>query len=221
MFAIKEVILMESDKPFVADKLDELSKCASRHTKLSSDEWYIGHFKKDDIQFSQGRNLNNELENYMYERLEDELNHTNKTIRPIKEVFTDNVILNQGIQESIDRDIGVSSTELDYNSLGTSSTAELVTQTDLGTELTDSAYARKQFSVAGTRTRSSQTMILAMLWDDTSLDSPPTTVKESGVHWHLSDASKCHARAVFSDFTIDSGDVLVVRITELQQNGTL
>lgn len=34
-------------------------------------------------------------------------------------------------------------------------------------------------------------------------------------------ANTCHARAVYSDFSLDAGDTFVVRATELQQNGTL
>lgn len=212
---------MESDRPFVKDRLDETAKHSSIHTKLTGDEWYIGLFKKDDIQFHGGRNLNNEIEQCLIEQLSDHVNHTNKAVKPVKQIFTDNVILNTGIQESIDRDIGASTTTLDWASLGTSSTAENVSQTDLIAELTDTAYSRKQFSVAGTRTRTSQTAVFAMLWDDTSLDSPPTALTEAGIHWHASDTNKCHARAVFSSFSLGTGDTLVVRTTELQTNGTL
>lgn len=212
---------MESSKPFVREQLREWAKGASRHQVLKSDEWYIGKFRKDDIQFPEGRKLNDELEKYMFERLQDEINNTNKTVKPIKEVFTNNVITNIGLQQSIDRDIGAVSTTVDWMSLGTSSTAEAVTDTDLVAELTDTAYARKQLSVAGTRTRTDQTALYAQLWDDTVIDTPPKAVLESGLHWHLSNSNACHARAVFSSFTIDSGDTLVIRATELQTNGAL
>jgi len=60
-----------------------------------------------------------------------------------------------------------------------------------------------------------------MLWDEDDFDAVTRTIKEAGVHWHLSDASKCHARVVSTDFVLDSGDLFVVQINELQENGTL
>ena len=60
-----------------------------------------------------------------------------------------------------------------------------------------------------------------MLWTGGSFDALPRTIKEAGVHWHLTDASKCHARVVSTDFVLDSGDLFVVQINELQENGTL
>jgi len=212
---------MESPKPFVNDRLLKMSECTSRHISMKGNEWYVGQFHKDDIQFKEGPTLNSQLEKYILEQIEDQINGTHTTALPVKQVYSDNVILNQGIQESIDRDIGAVSTELDYASIGTDNTAEDVTQTDLQTELTDAAYTRKQYSVAGTRTRNLQTAVWAILWDETSLDSPPETITEAGIHWHVSDALKCHSRVVFSDFTLDTGDTLVIRTTELQQNGTL
>jgi hypothetical protein len=64
-------------------------------------------------------------------------------------------------------------------------------------------------------------MKLGMLWDSSDFDSVPVTIRESGVHWHLTDASKCHARVVSTDFSLDTGDLFVVQINELQENGTL
>jgi hypothetical protein len=64
-------------------------------------------------------------------------------------------------------------------------------------------------------------MKLGMLWDDSSFDSTPRTIKESGVHWAVSGTTKCHARVVSTDFVLDAGDLFVVQINELQENGTL
>jgi len=200
--------------------LDDVARNTSRHIRLCKDEWYVSLWRSEDITFNP-RKLNEQLEKISLERLQDHINGKHTTVSPKKEEYVDNVILNIALQESIDRDIGVSSTTLNWNSLGTSATAEVITQTDLVAELTDTAYARKQFSTAGTRGRTGQSAILAMLWDDTSLDSTPTTIREAGIHWHLSDSSKCHARAVFSDFSFDAGDTFIVRATELQQNGSL
>jgi hypothetical protein len=212
---------MESDKPFVNDRLVKMSKCASRHISFKANEWYVGQYHNNDIQFKEGRTLNDQIEKVILEQIEDEINGKHTTPIPVKQVYSDNVILNQGLQESIDRDIGSVSTALDYASIGTDNTAEAVTQTDLLAELTDAAYGRKQYSTAGTRTRNAQTAVWAILWDETSLDSPPETITEAGIHWHVSDAAKCHSRVVFSDFTLDTGDTLVIRTTELQQNGSL
>ena len=64
-------------------------------------------------------------------------------------------------------------------------------------------------------------MKLGMLWTGTDFDALPRTIKESGVHWALTGTTKCHARVVSTDFVLDSGDLFVVQINELQENGTL
>ena len=192
----------------------------SHHIKLHKDHWGFTSWNAGDITINPSKVVeqNNQL---LQENLNDLQSGLNTTIRPKKFESLNNVILLQGIKESIDRDIGVSSTDLDYCSIGTSSTAEAESQTDLQSEFTDTAYARKQFSTVGSKSRVNQTMKLGMLWDDTAFDSTPVTIKESGVHWHLSDASKCHARVVSTDFVLDAGDLFVVQINELQENGTL
>ena len=174
--------------------LADAAKNLSRHISLQKDEWYVSKWRADDVQFNP-RRLNEQLEKISLERFYDYQNGTHKTAHPVQEEYVDNVLLNIGLQESIDRDIGVSSTTIDWLSLGTSATAEAVTQTDLQAELTDTAYSRKQLSVDGSRSRASQTAVYAALWDDSSLDSTPKTIWETGLHWHASDASKCHARA--------------------------
>ena len=64
-------------------------------------------------------------------------------------------------------------------------------------------------------------MKLGMLWDESSFDSVPVTIREAGVFWHLSASLNCHGRVVSTDFVLDSGDLFVVQINELQENGTL
>jgi hypothetical protein len=134
---------------------------------------------------------------------------------------TNNIIVTAGMNESIDRDIGASSTQLDYNSLGTSSTAESASQTDLVAEDSGGSYARKRFSTEGSRARVNQTAKYGMLWTDTDVSTTPLGIKEAGIHWHASDASKMHARVVITTFTLDPGDLFVVQINELHENGTL
>tara|TARA_R110000803_G_scaffold71192_1_gene134329 strand:+ start:6118 stop:6783 length:666 start_codon:yes stop_codon:yes gene_type:complete len=200
--------------------IQEQAKELSHHIKMSKDSWSFTSWKTGSISFNPSH-IVEENEKLITENLNDLVNGLNTTIRPKKFESLNNVILLQGIKESIDRDIGVSSTSLDWNSLGSSSTAESESQTDLVTEFTDTAYARKVFSTVGSRSRNNQTMKLGMLWTSSSFDSVPVTVREAGVHWHLTDASKCHARVVSTDFVLDSGDLFVVQINELQENGTL
>jgi hypothetical protein len=192
----------------------------SHHIKLHKDHWGFTSWHAGSITFNPTRVVE-QSEQIMKENLNDLESGLNTTVRPKKFESLNNVILLQGIKESIDRDIGSVSTSLDYSSIGTSSTAEAESQTDLQTEFTDTAYARKQFSTQGSRSRVNQTMKLGMLWDDTSFDSTPVTIKESGVHWALTGSLKCHARVVSTDFVLDAGDLFVVQINELQENGTL
>lgn len=196
------------------------AKELSHHLKLHKDYWGMTLWKKGAVNFDRN-NVIDQNEKLLLEVLEDRINMTNKSPIPEKFIVKNNVILLQGIRESIDRDIGAVSTELDYSSIGTSATAEAESQTDLQAEFGDAAYARLQFSVSGSRSRVNQTMKLGMLWDDSSFDSTPVTIREAGAHWHVSDASKCHARVVSTDFVLDAGDLFVVQINELQENGTL
>ena len=192
----------------------------SHHIKLHKDHWGFSSWHAGSVSFNPSQ-IVEQTEKLLSENLNDVINGLNTTTRPKKFESLNNVILLQGIKESIDRDIGAVSTELNWSSIGTSATSESESQTDLQTEFTDSAYARKVFSTGGSRNRVNQTMKLGMLWDDTSFDSVPVTIREAGVHWHLSDASKCHARVVSTDFVLDAGDLFVVQINELQENGTL
>jgi hypothetical protein len=192
----------------------------SHHIKLHKDHWGFTSWHAGSITFNPTRVVE-QSEQIMKENLNDLESGLNTTVRPKKFESLNNVILLQGIKESIDRDIGAVSTELNWNSLGSNSTAEAESQTDLQAEFTDTAYTRKVFSTAGSRTRTNQTMKLGMLWTGTDFDALPRTIKESGVHWHLSDSSKCHARVVSTDFVLDAGDLFVVQINELQENGTL
>lgn len=202
------------------DKLHSDAEDLSHHIKLHKDHWGFTSWHAGTVSLNPSH-IVEQNEKLMNENLNDLINGLNTTVRPKKFESLNNVILLQGIKESIDRDIGAVSTELDWSSLGTSATAESESQTDLQAEFTDTAYARRVFSTAGSRNRVNQTMKLGILWDDTSFDSLPVTIRESGVHWHLSDASKCHARVVSTDFVLDAGDLFVVQVNELQENGTL
>ena len=203
-----------------SQSLHETAKGLSHHIKINADSWGFTLWDGKDVSFNP-TNIVQENEKLLLEVQNDLINNRITTVRPKKFEAMDNVILLQGIQESIDRDIGTTSTSLDYCSIGSSSTSEAESQTDLQAEFTDSAYSRKRFSTQGSRSRVSQTMKLGMLWDDSSFDSTPRTIKESGVHWAVSGTTKCHARVVSTDFVLDAGDLFVVQINELQENGTL
>ncbi len=197
----------------------EALKC-SVHVKLKKNVWGFTLWKKGDVSIKRS-DVINQNDKLLQEWASDMENNTNKAVAPKKFEGNDNVILLQGIKESIDRDIGAASTTLNWSSLGTSSTAESESQTDLQSEFSDGNYARLVFGTVGQRARVNQTMKMGMLWDDTSFDSTPVSIKEAGVHWHLSDSSKCHARVVSTTFSLDAGDLFVVQINELQENGTL
>ena len=200
--------------------LHEAAEGLSHHIKINSDSWGFTLWDGKDVSFNP-TNIVQENEKLLSEVQNDLINNRTTTARPKKFEAMDNVILLQGIQESIDRDLGTASTVLDYCSIGSDSTAEAESQTDLLAEFTDTAYSRKQFSTVGSRSRVNQTMKLGMLWDDTSFDATPRTIREAGVHWASTGTTKCHARVVSTDFVLDAGDLFVVQINELQENGTL
>ena len=190
----------------------------SHHINLKKDEWYVAKFRSDEIKFSDNQNLIADLDRYQMERAGEIINGRHTTVQPEQEEITENVILNQGLQLGIDQLIGGTTTPISHFSLGTNSIAAATTQTDLQVELTDTVYARKAFSSS---TRTGQILTLATVWDHMILDTAPTTLRETGINWHESDANSCYARAVFSDFPLGTGDILVIRATELNQNGSL
>jgi hypothetical protein len=198
--------------------LDEIVKGVSRHVNLSSDTWCLSKWRADTVTFRPTHIIDD------IEKMWKEIKNTdskNRTVLPEQVVITDNVLLQIGMQESIDRDIGVSSTDNDWNSIGTSATAEDETHTDLQAEDSGGSYARKVFSTAGQRQRVNLTGKYGMLWDDGDISAAGLAIKESGIHWHLSDASKCHARVAFTTFTLNAGELFVVQINETHANGTL
>lgn len=201
--------------------LNDITAGLSKHIKVSTDIWYLSSWKEKDCPFNP-RHLDRDIEKYLAEREMDKLNNRHTTVIPIKEEFCPNVILNIGMQQSIDRDIGLVTTSLDWMSVGTSATAEAVTQTDLIAEISGGGYVRRQLSTTGTRTRVGQTMKLGTSFNDTQVGATiPVTLREAGIHWHVSDASKCHARIVHSGFTVNTGDLFVALLNELQENGVL
>lgn len=213
LFELKRYLEHPEYMKFAAENL-------SHHIKIHGDIWGLTQWKAGDASLNP-HNVISENEKLLNELYNDLINESVTTPRPINFEAPQNVILIQGMKESIDRDIEASSTGLDYSGLGSSSTAESESQTDLIAEFTDTAYARLQFSVSGSRTRLNQTMKLGMLWDDTSFDATPRTIREAGVFWSLAASLNCHARVVSTDFILNAGDLFVVQTNETQANGTI
>jgi len=202
------------------DLIKKEAEKVNEHVKLSQDYWGFTLWSKGSVCLNPN-NIVNENEKLLAENYLDILNNRITTIRPSKFQCMLNVITLIGMRESIDRDINVSSSDLDHASLGNSDSAEQESQTDLQAEFTDTAYARKVFSTVGTRQRVNETMKLGMLWDDTSFDGTPRTIKEAGVHWSLAASAACHARVVSTDFILNAGDIFTSQINESTANGTL
>lgn len=201
--------------------LKETASKFDHHHRISMDYWGFGMWKKADIGYINPTKVIDENEKLLSELYNDLINDKTTTPRPSKFECLENVVLLQGFQQEIDRNIGVVSTTLDYSSIGTSGAAESESQTDLTAEDTGGSYVRKQFSVSGSRARVGQTMKLGMLWDEGDVSAVPIIIRESGVHWHVSTASTCHARVVSTPFTLDTGDLFVIQVNELHENGTL
>ena len=201
--------------------IETIRKQLSKHVSFKVDNWHLTMWNEKDVRSTDSKNRIKELRNINIERIEDRLNNTHKSIEPIQEDFVNNVVLNAGLQKGIDLLINASSDRLDYNSLGTSSTAESVSQTNLQAEDSGGGYARRQFSVNGVRERVNQTMNLEMLWADTQVSAVPLAVKESGVHWSSTGTTNCYSRAVFTTFTVQTSFLFYIAVAETHQNGTL
>lgn len=191
----------------------------SKHVHYATDKWDLSLWHRDQLTQStvkgwEGKALDE------YHKIISERKGT--TEKPLKAETQYNIVLNAGLQLIIDLLINASSNRIDYCSLGTSSTSENVTQTNVQSEDSGGSYARKQFSASGsTRSRSDQTLTLETVWADTNVSAVPITVYESGVHWDSSGISNCYSRVTFSGFQIQPDYLLVVSIRETHQNGTL
>ena len=192
---------------------EQLRDSLSRHVSFKYNEWTIAKFKESECD---GLTIKD------FDKIIAEREGT--TIIPTQIETKNNIILQNGLAESAKRDIGTSSTAIDYMSLGTNGTAESESHTDLQAELSGSPYVRRQLSTLGSRAVVNYTTKYGMLWTTAHVPSSasiPITIKEAGIHWHATDASKCHARVAFSDFALDAGDLLVVQINETMANGTV
>ena len=188
------------------------------HISHQHDIWTMSGWKKDEVQL-RGTHIIDDVEKLQLELANDIINGKNTTARPTYLEVQDNVITLIGLTESAKRDSGETSTTLNWNSVGTSSTAADESQTDLQAEDTGGSYARQVYSSAGQRKVVNQTGKYGMLWDDTKVSAAGVILTESGLHYHLSNSSALHARVVFTAFTLESGNLFVTQINELHQNG--
>jgi len=200
------------------DKLSIQYEGGNDHVWSTTNKWTLSLWNENEVQLK-GSTVIDQVEQLEKELAEDIINGRNTSVRPKGLVCTDNIITNIGLTESAKRDTGEVSTTLTHNSIGTNSTTPTVSNTDLTTEDTGGSYARKAYASAGQRKVSSQTAKYGMLWDDGDVSSVPISITESGVHWHVSNASSMHARVTFTAFSMTTGDLFVTQINELHQNG--
>lgn len=193
-------------------------KPGSEHISIKHDVWTLSGWNENEIQFNRNHIID-EVEKLQLEIANDLINNKNTAPRPTYLENVDNVITLIGLTESAKRDTGEVATTLTHNSIGTGTNVASESDIDLQTEDTGGSYARQAYASAGQRKVVSQTAKYGMLWDDTTVSAAGVIITESGVHWHLSDASKIHARVVFTAFELSAGNLFVTQINELHQNG--
>jgi hypothetical protein len=188
--------------------------------KKKIDNWIITGWKENEIQFNKNHIID-EIEKLEKDIYNDLINDKNTCPRPDYFCKIDNILTLIGLTESAKRDTAEVSTSITHNSLGTSATTATESQIDLVAEVSGGTptYARKGFAADGQRKVINQTAKYGMLWDDGDIDvTPAVDIKESGLHWDVSAASKMHARVTFTTFTFDAGDLFVIQMNELQAN---
>jgi len=188
------------------------------HISHQSDMWTLSKWNEDEVQFNRSHILD-DIEKLQLEISNDLINDKVTSPRPEQFINTYNVITLIGLTESAKRDTGEVATSLTHNSIGTGTTSANESDTDLQTEDTGGSYARLGYAAAGQRKVASQTAKYGMLWNEFTVSAADVIITESGVHWHVSNASSIHARVTFTPFTISSGDLFVTQINELHQNG--
>lgn len=188
------------------------------HISVKHDVWTLSGWKENDVHLSRNHIID-DVERLQKELYNDLINNKNTTARPTYLENADNVITLIGLTESAKRDTAEVATSLTHNSIGTSSTAATESDTDLIAEDTGGSYARLGYAASGQRKVVSQTAKYGMLWDDSKVSAAPISIKESGIHWHVSNASSMHARVTFTTFSLTTGDLFVTQINELHQNG--
>lgn len=191
------------------------------HTMLKHDYWTLSGWKENDLgSYLNGGDIIDKIEKLEHELANDLENNLNTTARPHYFTVQENILTLIGLTQSAKRDTGEVSTTLDWVSLGTSSTAETENDTGLAAEDSGGSYARRQLSTNGTRKVVNQTAKYGVLFSDSMISAVPKTFKEAGLHWASSGSSNIHARVTYTDFNFTAGDLFVVQINELMQNGS-
>jgi hypothetical protein len=189
------------------------------HVSHKADMWTMSMFKEGDVSFRDNHILD-DMEKLQLDIANDLINGKNTAPRPEQMAVEFNVITSIGLTESAKRDTNEVSTFLSHSSIGTTSTAATESDTDLAAEDSGGSYARQAFTAAtGQAKVATQTAKYGMLWNDTLISAAPLIINEAGIHWHLSDASKIHARVTFTDFNLTTGNLFVTQMNELHQNG--
>jgi len=201
--------------------IDILNNIKPPTKKQVNDNWTISGWKSSEIMFDE-RHIIDEIEHLEYELHSDLVNNRHTTPRPFYFNNVPNILTLIGLTQGAKRDTNEAAGEgtggVQYVSIGSNATAAVEGDTDLNTEFTNTAYSRKDLDVDGQRKVLNQTAKYGVLFDDTSFDSTPQDIKEAGLHWHTSAASKIHARVTFTTFQLNAGDLFVVQINELHAN---
>lgn len=188
------------------------------HYHAKEDVWTMTAWKQDQVSFNP-RNIIDEIEQLERELHSDLLNNRFTTPRPKFMDVQTNIITLDGLTESAKRDTAEVSTSVRYVSLGSNSTTATENDHGLGTEFSTGPYARKDLTVDGSRKVYNQTAKYGVLFDDGDVPSVPIDIKEAGLHWASSGSSNCHAHVTFTTFSMASGDLFVIQVNELQENG--
>jgi len=190
----------------------------SKHINLQADAWIMTGWKSSEISFKNSRIIE-EHEKILQEIYNCQAN-PGKTVLPHYVETGNNILTTAGLTESAKRDTGETSSTVTHVGIGTSTVAEAESQTGLQSEDSGGSYARRALASAGQRKVTNQTAKYGMLWQDSHVSAVPLAISEAGLFTAVT-SGICHARIVFSTFTMSSGDLFVVQCNELHQNGSL
>ena len=200
--------------------LQKLAGGVSHHVNLQADNWILTKWNESEVDFAKNPTCIVDNHEKLLKEILDCEGNPRKTVLPTQVITANNILTTAGLAESAKRDTGEVSTTVDYVGIGTSSTAEAESQTSLGSEDSGGSYARRRLSTQGQRKVVNQTAKYGVLWQDSHISGVPLTIKEAGL-FTAATSGVMHARVVFSDFAMSSGDLFVVQVNELHQNGSL
>jgi hypothetical protein len=200
--------------------LQKLAGGISHHVNLQADNWILTKWNESEVDFAKNPTIIVDNHEKMLREILDCEGNPGKTVLPTKVITANNILTTTGLTESAKRDTGETATTVDYCGIGTDSTSESESQSSLLAENSGSPYARRRFSTQGQRKVVNQTGKYGVLWQDSHINAAPLTIREAGL-FTAATSGVMHARVVFSDFTLSSGDLFVVQVNELHQNGSL